>query len=74
MGFNLPASLSFAEWSKAAKEAIPDVTLGGEEHKSQSRPLNGEEKNGVYVLLGLVAGGWLAGGLFGPAKHVDESH
>lgn len=34
----------------------------------KSRPLTEEDRKGLWILLGLVAGGWIAGGIFSPRK------
>lgn len=43
---------------------------GGEEFQTIDRPLNGEERQGAYLLFGIIAGGLLLGG--GKKKHNDE--
>ncbi|KAH9813782.1 hypothetical protein DFH28DRAFT_1096039 [Melampsora americana] len=34
----------------------------------EDRPLNGEERQGLYKLIGLLSFGWLMGGIFAPAS------
>lgn len=36
--------------------------------KEFSRSLDEDERKGLWVLLGIIGGGWLLGGLFGPKK------
>ena len=43
---------------------------GGEEFKQIDRPLNSEERQGAYLLFGIIAGGLLLGG--GKKKHDDN--
>ena len=43
---------------------------GGEEFKQIDRPLNSEERQGAYLLFGIIAGGLLLGG--GKKKHDDK--
>jgi hypothetical protein len=40
---------------QAAKEKGPDINV-------KSRPLTDEERKGVWVLIGLLAGSWIVGG------------
>ena len=41
---------------------------------SLSRPLNADEARGVWILLGILGGSWLAGGLFDTSKKKDHLH
>lgn len=52
---------------QAVKEKGPDV-------HAKSRPLNNEQTRGVWVLLGLLAGSWIAGGWVNRARSVPEVH
>lgn len=38
----------------------------------KSRDLTEEDKKGLWILLGLIAGGWIAGGLLSPRKRKQE--
>ena len=39
-----------------------------EKFKGQSRELSRDERKGVWVLLGLLAGSWVAGGVLGSSS------
>ncbi|KAG0140340.1 hypothetical protein CROQUDRAFT_726203 [Cronartium quercuum f. sp. fusiforme G11] len=43
-----------------------------ERFEFEDRPLNAEERRGLYGLLGLVSVGWLLGGLFAPAPSLHH--
>lgn len=60
-GLGLPRSFSIRpSLSQASRLAAQS---GEDEPRAQSRPLTGEERKGLYVLFGIVAGSWLVGGL-----------
>ncbi|EIN07329.1 hypothetical protein PUNSTDRAFT_114790 [Punctularia strigosozonata HHB-11173 SS5] len=60
----IPTSTSVANM----ESAFFGTTDRSSEVKPQSRPLQPEEKTGVWLLLGLFAGGWVAGGLVNSQK------
>ena len=54
----------------ASPAANERVETSGRTH---SRPLDAEEQRGVYVLLGLLFGSWLAGSLAVPSRKADPA-
>jgi hypothetical protein len=58
-----------------ANSASTFFTSEGEqsETRTQSRPLNADEKTGLWLLLGLLAGGWIVGGAVNPRKTEKKS-
>lgn len=74
----LPRSLSVGQaFSAVQKSNMEAVRDRGNDHQSYSRPLNSEEKTGVYVLLGILAGSWVVGGIVNraaPTPKKEEQH
>ncbi|KIJ69275.1 hypothetical protein HYDPIDRAFT_105876 [Hydnomerulius pinastri MD-312] len=63
--------------SFSVRPAVESVQDRGSEPQNYSRPLNGEEKTGLYVLLGILAGSWVVGGIVNPAPAApveEEEH
>jgi hypothetical protein len=58
----IPVDVKITAVQKAILDAVP--VKGGPSQKTYSRPLNGEESNGLWVLFGLLAGTWIVGGFF----------
>lgn len=42
--------------------------------RQHSRPLDGDEKRGVWVLLGLLTGGWIVGGIVNSKPKEKAEH
>jgi len=63
-----------------ARDAILSFTeddhVRQQRQQSQSRPLNADEARGVWILLLILGGSWMAGGLFNPSskKQYAKSH
>lgn len=80
--FRLPRVGSVAaDAEKALADSLPDESTVGRQGSGASyeRRLDKEEKRGVWVLLGLLGGSWLAGGIFsrssafGEHEHAEEA-
>ena len=54
-------------------ELIEDTTTSVGERKFHSRTLDKEEVKGVWIILGVFAGSWLAGGLLKKESKYAES-
>ncbi|KAI0665221.1 hypothetical protein C8Q70DRAFT_1049382 [Cubamyces menziesii] len=62
----LPTSLKRAPPADAQYDVAQKTETSGGQGKSYSRTLDQDERVGVWVLLGLFAGSWLAAGYFAP--------
>ncbi|KZT26540.1 hypothetical protein NEOLEDRAFT_1132051 [Neolentinus lepideus HHB14362 ss-1] len=63
-----PEGLKLPERTKEAKRVlselgVPEATETSGAEKNYERKLDGQEKRGVWILIGLLFGGWLAGGV-----------
>ncbi|TBU50825.1 hypothetical protein BD309DRAFT_1075457 [Dichomitus squalens] len=64
----LPTTLKLPSSDHAHFDAAAKTETSGGQEKSYSRKLDGEEKTGVYVLLGVFAASLVAGGVFAPVS------
>lgn len=60
----LPTSFKLPAASEIPSDLIKVTGTSSTEEKTHSRILDRDEKNGVWVLVGLLAGSWLAAGFF----------
>ncbi|KAI0636926.1 hypothetical protein C8Q77DRAFT_1095173 [Trametes polyzona] len=65
---SLPTSFQRPAPTEAQYDVAQKTETSGGQDKSYSRTLDKDEKAGVWVLLGLFAGSWLAAGYFAPVS------
>lgn len=63
---NLPRSFRPSKLANQAFDVAATTESSGE--KSHSRTLDSDEVRGLWVLLGLLAGSWMAAGAFQPSS------
>ncbi|KAI0374939.1 hypothetical protein BV20DRAFT_1048939 [Pilatotrama ljubarskyi] len=66
--WNLPTSFKRSPPAESQYDVAQKTETSGGQDKSYSRTLDKDEKMGVWVLLGLFAGSWLAAGYFAPVS------
>jgi hypothetical protein len=73
----LPKNLNFLKVTKIPRgvfdELIEETTTSVGEHKFHTRTLDKDEIRGVWIILGLFTGSWLAGGLLRKESQYAES-
>jgi hypothetical protein len=73
----LPKNLNVLKVTKMHQgvldELIEETTTSVGEHKFHTRTLDKDEIRGVWIILGLFAGSWLAGGLLRKESQYAES-
>ncbi|KAF8522248.1 hypothetical protein BU17DRAFT_87344 [Hysterangium stoloniferum] len=62
------AAVPFTNARDAILSFTEDKPARQQRQQSQSRPLNADEARGVWVLLFILGGSWMAGGLFSPSS------
>jgi hypothetical protein len=63
LGLPTAAEKSAREMQQAVADSLPDSFISGTQ-KADTRKLDGSEVRGVWLLFGLLAGSWFAGGIF----------
>ncbi|KAI0362163.1 hypothetical protein OH77DRAFT_1416385 [Trametes cingulata] len=65
---SLPTSFKRSPPAEAQYDVAQKTETSGGQDKSYSRTLDGDEKTGVWILIGLFASSWLAAGYFAPVS------
>ncbi|KAF9227659.1 hypothetical protein BS17DRAFT_774113 [Gyrodon lividus] len=75
---SLPGSFNVRRCLSAVGTSVVEgVKNRGNGHQMSSRPLNNDERRGLYVFLGIIVGSWVVGGVVNrapPAPAVKEEH
>ncbi|CBQ72653.1 conserved hypothetical protein [Sporisorium reilianum SRZ2] len=68
------ATAGFESASSSSSSSSSSSNSSSSSRKSANRPLNEQERTGAYVLAGIVAGGFVLGGLGKPGKSKSKDH
>jgi len=68
------SKLPFTKAKEIASSLITGSQSDQQHFRFQSKRLDPEEKRGVWALLFILGGSWLAGGIFAPKKDEPASH
>ena len=71
---SVPTSLKGASEALSRYVSMPEIKTDTTSRSTGPRNLDEEERRGAWILVGILAGGWLAGGIFAKKGTPKSKH